>query len=276
VPEVPVLIGRYRCGPGYPLLVIAGPCVIESESMAVSIAHRLCQITANLPIQLVFKASFDKANRTSINSYRGPGLEKGLRVLERVAQETGLPVTTDIHEPQQAAPVAEVCQLLQIPAFLSRQTDLLVAAARTGRAVHVKKGQFMAPWDMKHVVAKLAEAGCHHVLLCERGTFFGYGRLVNDMRALPEMRALGVPVIFDATHSVQEPGGLGAATGGNREMVEPLARAAVAVGVDGLFFETHPTPDTALSDGPNMVPLEQFGPLLTRLLALRQAVEKLP
>ena len=191
-------------------------------------------------------------------------------MLREVRESTGLPVTTDIHQPQQAAPAGEVCELLQIPAFLARQTDLLVAAAGTGRAVHVKKGQFMAPWDMKYVVGKLQAAGCRNILLGERGTFFGYGRLVNDMRAIPQMQALGVPVVFDATHSVQEPGGLGAATGGHREMIEPLARAATAVGVDGLFFETHPSPDTAPSDGPNMVPLDDFGPLLARLVNLRK------
>ena len=188
-------------------------------------------------------------------------------------ESTGLPVTTDIHEPRQAAPVAEVCDLLQIPAFLARQTDLLLAAAATGRPVHVKKGQFLAPWDMKHVVGKLEAGGCRHILLGERGTFFGYGRLVNDMRAIPQMQALGPPVIFDATHSVQEPGGLGAATGGNRAMVEPLARAAIALGVDGLFFETHPDPDAAPSDGPNMIPLDQFAGLLRRLLAIRRTDE---
>jgi len=184
-------------------------------------------------------------------------------------------VTTDIHEPRQAAPVGKVCDLLQIPAFLARQTDLLLAAAATGRAVHVKKGQFLAPWDMKHVVGKLASGGCRNILLGERGTFFGYGRLVNDMRAIPQMQALGVPVIFDATHSVQEPGGLGAATGGNRAMVEPLARAAVALGVDGLFFETHPNPDASPSDGPNMIPLDRFAGLLRRLSAIRRTIEQL-
>ncbi|HVC93465.1 MAG TPA: 3-deoxy-8-phosphooctulonate synthase, partial [Pirellulales bacterium] len=209
------------------------------------------------------------------DAFRGLGLEAGLAVLRRVREITGLPVTTDVHESQQAAPVAEVCELLQIPAFLARQTDLLVAAAQTGRAVHVKKGQFMAPWDMRHVVAKLESHGCRDVLVCERGTFFGYGRLVNDLRSIPQMQALGVPVVFDATHSVQEPGGLGSATGGNRAMVEPLARAATAVGVDGLFFETHPDPDASPSDGPNMVPLDQFGPLLARLIKIRQTVEDL-
>lgn len=275
MPENPATIGRYRCGRGHPLLVICGPCVIEDEALTLSIARRLQQIAAELPVQLVFKASFDKANRTSVDSYRGPGLQTGLQVLAQVKESTGLPVTTDIHEPAQAGPVAETCELLQIPAFLARQTDLLVAAARTGRAVHVKKGQFLAPWDMKHVIAKLAAAGCRQILLGERGTFFGYGRLVNDMRAIPQMQALGVPVVFDATHSVQEPGGLGTATGGNRAMVEPLARAAVALGVDGLFFETHPSPDEAPSDGPNMVPLDQMAGLLRRLLSIRQTVEAL-
>ena len=207
---------------------------------------------------MIFKASFDKANRTSGDAFRGLGLEAGLAVLHRVRQATGLPVTTDIHESWQAEPVAKVCDLLQIPAFLARQTDLLVAAAKTGRAVNVKKGQFMAPWDMRDVVTKLEQSGCPNILLCERGTFFGYGRLVNDMRAIPQMRALGTPIVFDATHSVQEPGGLGAATGGNRAMVEPLARAATAIGIDALFFETHPNPETSPSDGPNMIPLDEF------------------
>ncbi len=274
MPENPAAIGPYFCGRGQRLLVIAGPCVIEDEATTLAIAQRLRGLADELGLQLVFKASFDKANRTSVASYRGPGLTAGLAVLRRVKELTGLPVTTDIHEPSQAEPAAEVCDLLQIPAFLARQTDLLAAAARTGRPVHVKKGQFMAPTDMAHVVAKLEAFGCRKVLLCERGTFFGYGRLVNDMRAIPEMQALGTPVVFDATHSVQEPGALGSATGGNRRMVEPLARAAVAVGADGLFFETHPQPDAALSDGPNMVPLDHFGPLLTRLVELRQTVEK--
>ena len=270
-----VAVGNYRCGDGQPLLLIAGPCVIETAELSLSIAHRLKKIVQGLPVQLIFKASFDKANRTSGSAFRGAGMEAGLEVLSQVKRETGLPVTTDIHESGQAAPVAEVCDLLQIPAFLARQTDLLVAAAKTGKAVNVKKGQFMAPWDMKSVVAKLRGAGCQNVLLCERGTFFGYGRLVNDMRCLPQMRALGAPVIFDATHSVQEPGGLGTATGGNREMVEPLARAATAIGVDGLFFEVHPDPDKAPSDGPNMLRLDDFPGVLKRVLAIRQTVETL-
>jgi 2-dehydro-3-deoxyphosphooctonate aldolase (KDO 8-P synthase) len=275
VPNNPAKIDSYRCGRGEKLLVIAGPCVIESESLTLSIAERLVSDTRDLPIQLVFKASFDKANRTSNNAFRGAGLEGGLRILAKVAAATGLPVTTDVHESHQAAPVGEVCAVLQIPAFLARQTDLLVASAKTGRAVHVKKGQFMAPADMRHVVEKLSAAGCDNILLAERGTFFGYGRLVNDMRAIPQMQALGVPVIFDATHSVQEPGGLGSATGGNRAMVEPLARAAMAIGADGLFCETHPDPERSPSDGPNMVPLNDFAQFLRRLLEIRAVVSQL-
>jgi 2-dehydro-3-deoxyphosphooctonate aldolase (KDO 8-P synthase) len=269
----PALVGLHRCGRGERLLLIAGPCVIESEDLTLQIATRLQEIVQSRPVNLVFKASFDKANRTSGGAFRGSGIERGLEILATVKRQTGLPVTTDIHESSQAALVAEVCDVLQIPAFLARQTDLLVAAGKTGRAVNVKKGQFMAPWDMKHVVSKLNGVGCANVLLCERGTFFGYGTLVNDMRSLPMMRSLGTPVIFDATHSVQEPGGLGHATGGNRAMVEPLARAAVAVGVDGLFFETHPNPDQSPSDGLNMIPLDQFAAMLDRVLKVREAVE---
>lgn len=275
MPKNPAEIGTYLCGKDQHLLLIAGPCVLESADLALSIADRLKKITTGLPVQFVFKASFDKANRTSIDSARGPGLQEGLRILETVKRQIGVPVTTDIHEPTQAAAAGEVCDVLQIPAFLARQTDLLVAAAGTGRAVNVKKGQFLAPSDMKHVVGKLEAAGCQNILLCERGTFFGYGRLVNDMKALVEMRALGVPVVFDATHSVQQPGGLGATTGGNREMVEPLARAATAIGIDGLFFETHPDPDSSPSDGPNMVPLDRFEGVLRRILRIREVVESL-
>ena len=242
MPSNPVIIGPCSCGRGQRLMVIAGPCVLEDRALALSIAQRLQHIAEELALPLVFKASFDKANRTSVTSYRGPGFKAGLGILADVKEATGLPVTTDIHDSSQAQAVGEVCDLIQIPAFLARQTDLLLAAAATGRPVHVKKGQFLAPWDMKYVVDKLESGGCSNILLGERGTFFGYGRLVNDMRSIPQMQALGVPVIFDATHSVQEPGGLGAATGGNRAMVEPLARAAVAVGADGLFFETHPAP----------------------------------
>ncbi|REK23526.1 MAG: 3-deoxy-8-phosphooctulonate synthase [Planctomycetota bacterium] len=271
----PAVVGPYRCGRDEPLLLIAGPCVIEDASSTLALAEQLRQMTADLPLNLVFKASFDKANRTSVASYRGPGLDDGLAVLDQVRQQTGLPVTTDLHEPHQAAAAGEVCDLLQIPAFLCRQTDLLLAAARTGKAVNVKKGQFLAPHDMRYVVDKLASGGCEDILLCERGTFFGYGRLVNDMKSLPAMRELGTPVVFDATHSVQEPGGLGGRTGGNRALVEPLARAAVAVGVDGLFFETHPDPERSPSDGPNMVPLDEMPALLARLVRLRETVESL-
>ena len=248
-------IGRYSVGLQDPLLVIAGPCVIESREMTLRIAESLADLASRLPIQLVFKASFDKANRTSLSSFRGLGIDAGLEILAEVSETTQLPVTTDIHESTQVPSVAAVCEILQIPAFLARQTDLLVAAAQSGRAVNVKKGQFMAPGDMQHVLNKVRESGCDEVLLCERGTFFGYGRLVNDFRSLVQMRALGAPVVFDATHSVQEPGGLGGATGGNRAMVEPLARAAVSIGIDGLFLETHPDPDQSPSDGPNMIPL---------------------
>lgn len=272
MPENPVTIGPYRCGRGERLLVIAGPCVLEDDATALAIARRLRRELADLPVQVVFKASFDKANRTSVASYRGPGIEAGLATLKRVKEETGLPVTTDIHEPAQAARAAEVCDLLQIPAFLARQTDLLLAAAATGRPVNVKKGQFLAPGDMRHVVDKLASGGCRQVLLCERGTFFGYGRLVNDMRSIPRMQAPGA-VVFDATHSVQEPGGRGDSSGGERAMVEPLARAATAIGADGLFFETHPQPEKSPSDGPNMVPLAQFAALVRRLVAIRQTIE---
>ncbi|TWU00292.1 2-dehydro-3-deoxyphosphooctonate aldolase [Botrimarina colliarenosi] len=270
-PHAVATIGPHRCGPGEPLLLIAGPCVIESADLTLSIAESLAAMSQRLSVPVVFKASFDKANRTSADAFRGLGMDEGLRILEQVRDATGLPVTTDVHESHQTVAVGQACDLLQVPAFLARQTDLLVACAATGRAVNVKKGQFMAPGDMKHVVGKLVAAGCRDVLLCERGTFFGYGRLVNDFRAIPEMQALGVPVVYDATHSVQEPGGLGGATGGRRDMVEPLARAAVAVGVNAVFCETHPDPDTSPSDGPNMVPLDRLPALVERLLVIRAA-----
>ncbi len=270
-PRLPAMIGRHRCGPGQPLTVIAGPCVIETADLCLRIAESLAVLASRLPIQAVFKASYDKANRTSGGSYRGPGLDDGLAVLDRVRRETGLPVTTDVHLPEQATAAGQVCDLLQIPAFLCRQTDILLAAAATGRAVNVKKGQFVAPGDMRHAVAKLLAGGCHDIMLCERGTFFGYGRLVNDFAGLAVMRSFGVPVIFDATHSVQQPASLGGTTGGDRSLVEPLARAAAAVGVDGVFFETHPEPDTSPSDGPNMVPLADLGGVLERVLRIHEA-----
>lgn len=268
----PVTIGPYRVGGGQPLLWICGPCVIESHDFTLQIAEDLRHMADRLAIPLVFKASFDKANRSSGKSFRGPGLHEGLKTLEAVKRNTGLPVTTDVHEGHQAAAVAEVCDILQVPAFLARQTDLLEACGRTGRVVNVKKGQFMAPWDMKNVAAKLAECGNHNVLFTERGTTFGYGWLVNDMRSIPWMQEIGVPVIFDATHSVQKPGALGDRTGGDRQMVPVLARAAVAAGCDGVFLETHPQPDDAKSDGPNMVPLAELPNLIATCLRLRHAL----
>jgi 2-dehydro-3-deoxyphosphooctonate aldolase (KDO 8-P synthase) len=268
----PVSIGKVECGPGRPLVWIAGPCVIESHDLTVRIAEALRGLAERLALPLIFKASFDKANRTSGKSFRGPGLHDGLRTLEAVKRQTGLPVTTDVHECHQVAAVAEVCDLLQVPAFLARQTDLVQAAGRTGRAVNVKKGQFMAPWDMRHVVAKMAEVGNRRLLLTERGASFGYGQLVSDMRSIPWMQDLGCPVIFDATHSVQMPGGQGDRSGGDRRMVPYLARAAVACGCDGVFLETHPRPEEALSDGPNMIALEDLPGLVECCLRLRRAV----
>ncbi len=270
--ENTVRIGQHLCGDAKKLLLIAGPCVIESLDLCLEIAERVSTICDRLGINYVFKASFDKANRTSATSFRGHGLDHGLNVLDQVRRKVGCPVTTDVHQPDQAIAVGQVCDLLQIPAFLARQTDLLVACASTGKPLNVKKGQFMSPGDMKYVVEKVQASGSGGVMLCERGTFFGYGRLVNDMTGLPLMRALGVPVVFDATHSVQQPGGFGGATGGNRAMVEPLARAAAAVGIDGVFFETHPRPEESPSDGPNMVPLDQFGGVLERVLAIWRTV----
>ena len=255
-----------------PMICIAGPCVIESEALVMEIAPRLAQIADRLGLELYFKASFDKANRTSLASFRGPGLEKGLEILRKVKDRYGLKLATDIHEPWQAEPVGQVCDLVQIPAFLCRQTDLLVAAARTGRKVNVKKAQFLAPWDMANVVNKLVESGCRDLMLCERGTSFGYNTLVVDMTGIPEMKKLGWPVVFDATHSVQKPGGKGSCTGGNRAYVEPLAKAALAAGADALFMEVHPDPDKALSDGPNMVPLDELEPMMERLMRVYRAV----
>ena len=276
MPANPVSIGSYKCGKGQPLLFIAGPCVIESERLVLDVARRLADLADRFHLQLVFKSSFDKANRTSVDSFRGPGLEAGLEILARVKAATGLPILTDVHERHQALPAAEVCDILQVPAFLARQTDLVQAVAeataRTGRAINVKKPQFTAPEDMVHVVRKCEAFGNSRVLLTERGTTFGYGRLINDMRAIPTMQELGTPVIFDATHSVQLPGGH--TTGGQRQMVSFLARAAVACGCDGVFFETHPEPDQALSDGPNMVRHDDLPALIRQLLRLRAAIEE--
>ena len=257
-------------------LLIAGPDSIESEAHALRMASALREIARARGLSLIYKSSFDKANRTSSASFRGVGLAEGLRILERVKRETGLPVTTDFHTPDQAREIAGVVDLLQVPAMLSRQTDMLVAAARTGRAVNVKKGQFLAPWDAMHAIEKVREAGNPNVMLTERGATFGYNNLVVDFRALPRLRALGVPICFDATHSVQLPGGQGAASGGERAFIAPLARAAVAVGVDALFFEVHDDPAHALCDGPSQVPLASFPEILDGLVALDGAARKHP
>jgi len=274
VPNNPVQVDQWKCGRGLPLLFIAGPCVIENEDLVMQVGQRLAEISAKQGVQIVFKSSFDKANRTSGDSFRGPGLQKGLEILSKVRQATGLPLLTDIHDPSQAEPAAQVCKILQIPAFLARQTDLVEAiagaTARHGGIVNAKKPQFIAPEDMIHVVKKCESSGNPNVLLTERGTMFGYGRLVNDFRCVPVMQGFGTPVIFDATHSVQLPGG--ATTGGRRDMVPFLARAAVACGCDGIFFETHPNPDKALSDGPNMVPLAELPRLIDQLVKLRSMI----
>lgn len=254
------------------ILVIAGPCVIESEENAMYIAEKMKEISERLNIDYYFKASFDKANRTSILSYRGPGIEEGLRILKKIKTKYGLKIVTDIHEPWQAEKAACVADIIQIPAFLCRQTDLLVAAANTGKIINIKKAQFLAPWDMANVIKKVENSGNKNILLCERGTTFGYNTLIVDMTSIVELKKFGYPVVFDATHSVQKPGGKGNATGGNREYVEPLAKAAVAAGADGLFFEVHPEPDKALSDGPNMVKLDEFEEMLKRVIKVYNSV----
>jgi 2-dehydro-3-deoxyphosphooctonate aldolase (KDO 8-P synthase) len=264
-PNAVVTVGKVRFGNNLPLALIAGPCALESRAHAFDMAAALKEITARLNIGLVYKTSFDKANRTSAASVRGLGLDKALSIFAELREKLGLAVLTDVHEPEQCAPVAEVVDVLQIPAFLCRQTDLLIAAAKTGRTVNVKKGQFLAPWDMVNVVQKITGAGNPNVLVTERGVSFGYNTLVSDMRALPVLAKTGAPVIFDATHSVQQPGGQGASSGGEREYVPVLARAAVAVGVAGVFIETHDNPDSAPSDGPNMIALKDLPPLLARL-----------
>lgn len=265
-------IGPVQVGGQAPLVAIAGPCVIESETHATFVAGQLSDLSQELGLPVVFKASFDKANRSSVNSYRGPGLKEGLRILGEIKRSTGLPVLTDVHEVAQVEVAAEVCDVLQVPAFLCRQTDLLVAVGRSGRAVNVKKGQFLSPWEMANVVEKVAGTGNERILLTERGTTFGYQNLVVDMRSLAIMRRLGYPVIFDATHSVQLPGGEKHKSGGQPEFIEPLARAAAAVGVDGIFVEVHENPAEALSDGTNALPLEQFRPLAKKLMQLAALV----
>ncbi len=267
-----VAIDGLVLGQGHPLVLIAGPCVVENEALCLHVAERLQIITSSLDMPYIFKSSYDKANRTSGGSFRGLGMEEGLRILEKVREGIGVPVLSDVHSIEDVHAASEVLDVLQIPAFLCRQTDLVIAAARTGKVVNVKKGQFLAPWDMKHVVDKATSTGNHRLLLTERGSCFGYNNLVTDFRSLPIMRQWGYPVIFDATHSVQLPGGAGHASSGQREFVAPLARAAVAVGCDGLFMEVHPDPDRAPSDGPNMVPLDQVEDLLREVLKIREAV----
>jgi 2-dehydro-3-deoxyphosphooctonate aldolase (KDO 8-P synthase) len=261
-----ISVGNLAIGNDLPLTIIAGPCQLESRAHGLEVSAALAEIAGRLGVGLIYKSSFDKANRTSISSERGLGLEDSLPIFAEIREKTGLPVITDVHLPDHCAAVAEAVDVLQIPAFLSRQTDLVVAAAETGRALNIKKGQFLAPWDMKNVLAKAVEAGNTNVMLCERGASFGYNTLVTDMRALPELAATGAPVVFDATHSVQQPGGQGSTSGGQRKYVPVLARAAVAVGVAAVFMETHPDPDVAPSDGPNMIPLREIEALIARLM----------
>jgi 2-dehydro-3-deoxyphosphooctonate aldolase (KDO 8-P synthase) len=267
-----ISIGNLRIGGNHPLFLIAGPCVIESEAHCASMAERLAQITAEKKIPLIFKASYDKANRSSLSSYRGPGLKEGVRILAAIKKRFGLAILTDVHEPSHVPPAAEVCDVLQIPAFLSRQTDLLLAAGRSGRAVNLKKGQFLSPWEMANAVEKVLSTGNDRVMITERGTSFGYQNLVVDMRAFSILRRLGCPVVFDVTHSVQLPGGEGKSSGGQPEFIEPLARAGAAAGVDGIFLEVHDDPPRALSDGSNALPLDQLSRLLEKLAWLAALV----
>jgi 2-dehydro-3-deoxyphosphooctonate aldolase (KDO 8-P synthase) len=260
--------GKIRLGGDAPLFLIAGPCVIESEAHAMRMAERLGEITSELGVPYIFKASYDKANRSSLDSFRGPQLEEGLCILAEIKKCTGLPILTDVHDISQVGPAAEVCDVLQIPAFLCRQTDLLLAAGRTGRVVNVKKGQFLSPWEIANATEKIASTGNEKIILTERGSSFGYQNLVVDMRSFPIMRKFGYPIVFDVTHSVQLPGGAGKSSGGQPEFIEPLARAGAAVGVNGMFLEVHDNPSEALSDGANALPLEQFRPLLQKILKL--------
>ena len=268
-----VSCGKLSIGNDLPFVLLAGPCAMESREHALEMSEALKEMTDKLGIGFVYKSSFDKANRTALTSGRGIGMDKALEVFSEIKEKFGLPVVTDVHSPEQCAPVAEVVDMLQIPAFLCRQTDLLIAAAKTGKAVNVKKGQFLAPWDMKNVAAKITDSGNPNVLLCERGSSFGYNTLVNDMRALPIMAETGHPVVFDATHSVQQPGGAGNTTSGDRRFVPPLARAALAIGVASVFMETHEDPDNATSDGPNMVHLKDMPALLEELQAIDNLIK---
>ncbi len=269
-------LAGFKIGPDRPLFLIAGPCVVESEALTLDIAGRLRELTAELGVSFVFKASYDKANRSSRASYRGPGIEEGLRILGEVKRQLGVPVLTDVHEDSPLAEIAAVVDVLQTPAFLCRQTNFILAACSQGKPVNIKKGQFLSPWEMQNVVDKAKSTGNEQIMVCERGFSFGYNNLVSDMRALSVMRAFGAPVVFDATHSVQLPGGKGTASGGQREFVPVLARAAVAAGVSGVFMETHPKPEEALSDGPNAWPLGHMRPLLETLLEIDRVVKSVP
>jgi len=270
-----VRVGKITLGAGCPLCVIAGPCVIESEQHTLKMAERLASAVLSLRLPYIFKASYDKANRTSMDSYRGPGLQRGLEILARVKREFGIPILTDVHEVAQVGPVAEVCDVIQIPAFLSRQTDLLVEAGRSGAAVNIKKGQFLSPWDVRHAIEKVQSTGNHRILVTERGTTFGYNNLVVDIRGLTVMKELGVPVILDVTHALQLPGGEGTRSGGQPQFIETLARAGVAAGVDGIFMEVHDRPAQALSDGANALPLQRFRPLAKKLRDLGKFIRNL-
>jgi 2-dehydro-3-deoxyphosphooctonate aldolase (KDO 8-P synthase) len=267
-------LGKLRLGGGNPLFLIAGPCVIESEAHARMMAEEIAKIAADAGVPYIFKASYDKANRSSVKAFRGPGLKEGVRILGKIKKELKLPILTDIHDASQAEPAAEVCDVLQIPAFLARQTELLIAAGKTGRVINIKKGQFLSPWEMANVVEKVASTGNTKIILTERGTSFGYQNLVVDMRSFPIMQRTGYPVVFDVTHSVQIPGGQGHSSGGQPQFIEPLARAGVAAGVDGIFLETHDNPAAALSDGPNALPLSHLLSLLTRLKGLSTVVRR--
>jgi len=269
-----IAIGNVTVGNDLPLVLIAGPCALESRAHALEISHALVEMTRRLGIGLIYKTSFDKANRTSLSNVRGLGLEESLPIFAEIRETMGCPVLTDVHEREQCAPVAEAVDVLQIPAFLCRQTDLILAAAGTGRALNIKKGQFLAPWDMKNVVAKAESTGNRNIMVCERGASFGYNTLVSDMRALPIMAETGCPVVFDATHSVQQPGGQGTSSGGQREFVPVLARAAIAIGVAAVFMECHQDPDRAPSDGPNMIPLDRMEPLIAELMAFDRLAKK--
>ena len=269
-----IALGKLRLGAGNPLFLIAGPCVIESEMHARTMAEKVAKIAEDAGVPYIFKASYDKANRSSVKAFRGPGLTEGLRILENIKKEIKVPVLTDIHDVSQAEPAAEVCDILQIPAFLARQTDLLIAAGKTGRVINIKKSQFLSPWDMDNAAEKVESTGNKKIILTERGTSFGYQNLVVDIRSFPVMQRTGYPVVFDVTHAVQLPGGQGRSSGGQPQFIEPLARAAVAAGVDGIFLETHDNPAAARSDGPNALPLSQLQPLLLKLKGINTVVRR--